>query len=127
MSNCKQCGAEIDVNTGRRPKKYCNEVCKSAYWRKNKPKEPKYVLKSTFQEVVKERDKYKELFLNGHIVTETGRIVDNSQKSADSEQKQETGLNEPKNLQELKKLMPEGLDSEGRSEWTRINRVKYGI
>lgn len=33
----------------------------------------------------------------------------------------------PKNITELRKLMPEGLDSEGRSEWTRINRAKYGI
>tara|TARA_R110000868_G_scaffold411651_1_gene706738 strand:- start:5152 stop:5577 length:426 start_codon:yes stop_codon:yes gene_type:complete len=36
-------------------------------------------------------------------------------------------INRPKNMVELKKLMPEGLDSEGRSEWTRINRAKYGI
>lgn len=127
MSNCKQCGTEIDVNTGRRPKVFCGKECKAKYWQKNKPKEQKYVLKKTFDKVVEERDKYKEAFLNGHIATETGRIENNSKKSADSEKKQETTLNLPKNLTELRKLMPEGLDSEGRSEWTRINRAKYGI
>ncbi len=33
----------------------------------------------------------------------------------------------PRNLDELKKLMPEGLDTFERSEWVRTERQKYGI
>jgi len=54
MTKCLECGSEIKQTEGRRPRKFCDNKgkCKGAYWLKNKPKEPRYVLKSTLDSVV---------------------------------------------------------------------------
>jgi len=36
MSNCKYCQKPIESNTGRRPRLYCNDGCKNAYFNANK-------------------------------------------------------------------------------------------
>lgn len=78
MSNCKQCGKEIESHTGRRPKKFCNEVCRIAYFNANKPKERAMVKKATYDAVVAERDHYKAIVLGTNPVLERG--VDTSEK-----------------------------------------------
>lgn len=49
MTNCLNCGKPIEAYTGRRTRKYCSPACKLAYFKKTKPKEPKYVLLSTHE------------------------------------------------------------------------------
>jgi hypothetical protein len=72
MTYCKQCGKEIISNTGRRPKEYCDEVCRNAY-HNSKPKETTKVWKSTYDAVVLENTALKLLvkeLQNGNPVTE---------------------------------------------------------
>ena len=54
MSNCKHCNEPIESHTGRRPKLYCNEVCRNAYFNAQKSKKSTKVWKSTYDEVVLE-------------------------------------------------------------------------
>jgi len=63
MTKCLECGSEIKQTEGRRPRKFCDNKgkCKGAYWIKNKPKEPRYVLKSTLDSVVA---KYESILLS---------------------------------------------------------------
>jgi len=71
MSNCKHCNKPIKSNTGRRPRLYCNDTCKNAYFNaQNKGKQTTKVLRATYEAVVKERDHYKALVLGLNPVTE---------------------------------------------------------
>ncbi len=56
MSECLNCGKQIEAYTGRRAKKYCSSACKQAYFQKNKKKEPKYVLLTTYKDEIEKRD-----------------------------------------------------------------------
>lgn len=42
MNKCLNCGRQIEVKDGRRPRQYCdnNGKCRNEYWRKNKEKAP---------------------------------------------------------------------------------------
>lgn len=47
--DCLNCGKELKMVEGRRPKKYCDDACRIAYFHKNKKKNEipsKYVLKT---------------------------------------------------------------------------------
>lgn len=56
MSVCKNCNNELIQTEGKRPKEYCDNTCRSAYFRKNKVKEPKYVQFKTFQALKEKLD-----------------------------------------------------------------------
>lgn len=53
MSNCLNCGKEVQKTEGKRPKKFCSDTCRATFHNKNKKKEPKYVLLETHQAVLK--------------------------------------------------------------------------
>jgi hypothetical protein len=56
MNYCLNCGIEVKKTEGKRPKKFCNNVCRATFHNKNKKKEPKYVLLSTHEAALKERE-----------------------------------------------------------------------
>lgn len=55
MSKCLNCGNEVKQTEGRRPRKFCdnNGRCRGEHFRKNNPKEGKYVLRKTHEEMIK--------------------------------------------------------------------------
>ncbi len=59
MSNCLNCDTPIETNTGRRPKKYCSDICRATHYQKNKPKEKKFVQSATHEAVLKENKELK--------------------------------------------------------------------
>ena len=74
MDNCKHCNKPIESHTGRRPKLYCNDVCRNAYFNAQKGKESTKVWKSTYDEVVLEnkalKARIKELEILANPVSE---------------------------------------------------------
>lgn len=78
MTNCKQCGKEIESHTGRAPKKYCNEDCRDAYYLATRPeKQKKTVHIATYRLLEEEnkglRNQIKEL-LAGNPVMDRGAL-----------------------------------------------------
>lgn len=60
MSKCLNCETQIETNTGRRPKKYCSDICRATHYQKNKPKEKRFVQMATYSSVLEENVKLKE-------------------------------------------------------------------
>ena len=78
MTNCKQCGKEIESHTGRAPKKYCNEDCRDAYYLATRPeKQKKTVHIATYRLLEEEnkglRNQVKEL-LSANPVMDRGTL-----------------------------------------------------
>ena len=54
VKKCLNCGKEVSQVKGKRDRLYCDQNCKSVYFRKTKPKEKKYVQKETFERILNE-------------------------------------------------------------------------
>lgn len=59
MSNCKNCNKELIQTEGKRPKKFCDNTCRSAHHRATKPKERKYIQRKTYDKLQAEIAKLK--------------------------------------------------------------------
>lgn len=60
VKKCLNCGKEVEQVEGKRERLYCNPSCKASYFRKNKPKEKKYIQIKTFEKLLKENKALKE-------------------------------------------------------------------
>jgi hypothetical protein len=111
MSNCLNCGDPLKHIEGRRPKKYCDNNCRQAYWQKNnKSKEPQYVKFSTFKEL---KDKFDELSKEVKIqdATKPTNIVKPFER--------------PKTnytINTIEETMPDGLHWKEQLEWKRNHK-----
>ncbi len=80
------------------------------------------------KELIQVEGKREKLFCNS--TCRSNVWAKNKRKATVPEPKKEepnTPPKIPKNLIELREMCPKNLDSFARAEWTRINRVKYGI
>lgn len=84
MDNCLNCQKEITQKEGKRAKKFCNDICRATYWqKKNKGKEPKYVLFKTFKEMQEKLNKaMAEANLAGNATQNELKYSDESHRKA---------------------------------------------
>ena len=122
MSNCLNCGKEVPQKEGKRQRKYCDDSCKMAFHNKKKPKESKYVLKSTYEALKKD---YETLIARNvaennkpenkaHILAEINEVIQRPAEVFKQPLTPKEAIKQP-----IQSKMPEGLGWKEQLEWKR--------
>lgn len=120
QKKCENDGCEnmVEVNTGRRPRKYCSDKCRiSAFLKKKQP--AKFVQKEKYEKLVQENEGLKQQIQD--LTKPTNEVTPIVQPTTNYV------IRRPKTLDELKLIVPEKLTGFDKSEWVAKIRQDYGI
>lgn len=123
MSNCKQCGADIELKEGRRPREFCDNKgkCRNLFHRKlTKDKIDDSELTRVKEEFEKYKSETKEKLLKLTMSHSNTANTAGNKKDRESSQKGEEGLKLHENDAEARMLLAkmkfEGLSRKSRTD-----------